>query len=182
MPHLAAGGFVISREIFDKNGPSWVWPGNWLPWLEKEFGWSRQTADRFLAVFDASLKLPDLSNLDLPVSGLYLLAAPSTPDEVRNETETFGRDDRHNHRCVVWRDRARARRERVVHSACDAGASFAGDHGGDSGAAPASRRNCLQQSERPSWMRARRCRSRRSVERGSGSASISRSRGHAPAR
>ena len=24
--------------------------GNWLPWLEREFGWSRQTADNFIDV------------------------------------------------------------------------------------------------------------------------------------
>jgi hypothetical protein len=34
-------------------------------------------------------KLPNLSNLELPVSGLYLLAAPSTPEEVRAESANF---------------------------------------------------------------------------------------------
>lgn len=58
--------------------------GNWLPWLDREFGWSRQTADRFIQVFEASGKLPNLSNLELPVSGLYMLAAPSTPPEARD--------------------------------------------------------------------------------------------------
>ena len=59
--------------------------GNWLPWLEREFGWSRQTADRLIQVFEASGKLPNLSNLEIPVSGLYLLAAPSTPEAARTE-------------------------------------------------------------------------------------------------
>ncbi len=57
--------------------------GNWLPWLEREFGWSDKTAERYMQV--AALKFDNLSNIDLPVSSLYLLAAPSTPDEVRDE-------------------------------------------------------------------------------------------------
>jgi hypothetical protein len=56
--------------------------GNWLPWLEREFGWTDKTAERFMQVHSKSDKL---SNLDVPVSGLYLLAAPSTPEEARAE-------------------------------------------------------------------------------------------------
>jgi Protein of unknown function (DUF3102) len=59
--------------------------GNWLPWLEKEFGWSSQTADNFVHVFEATGKFPKFGNLSLPISGLYLLAAPSTPDDAREE-------------------------------------------------------------------------------------------------
>jgi hypothetical protein len=59
--------------------------GKWLPWLKREFNWSRQTADRFIHIYEASDKLPKLSNLEVPVSGLYLLAAPSTPVAAREE-------------------------------------------------------------------------------------------------
>lgn len=59
--------------------------GNWLPWLKREFGWSHQTADRFINVFAASGKWSTLVNSDLPLSGLYLLVAPSTPEEARAE-------------------------------------------------------------------------------------------------
>src|SRR5262252_10186039 len=59
--------------------------GQWLPWLDREFGWSRQTADRFIHIYNAAGKLPKLSNLNLPVSSLYLIAAPSTPAEARDE-------------------------------------------------------------------------------------------------
>jgi hypothetical protein len=59
--------------------------GNWLPWLEREFGWSRQTADNFINVYEANGKVPNFGNLNLPLSGLYLLAKPSTPDEARAE-------------------------------------------------------------------------------------------------
>lgn len=58
--------------------------GNWLPWLEREFGWTEMTAQRFMQVHDnLALKSNKLLDLELPISGLYLLAAPSTPDEAR---------------------------------------------------------------------------------------------------
>ena len=59
--------------------------GEWLPWLKREFDWSRQTADRFIHMFQASGKLPNLSNLNVLLSGLYLLAAPSTPEAAKIE-------------------------------------------------------------------------------------------------
>jgi hypothetical protein len=37
-----------------------------------------------MSVHDLSLKSDKLSDLSLPISGLYLLAAPSTPEETRN--------------------------------------------------------------------------------------------------
>jgi N6-adenosine-specific RNA methylase IME4 len=60
--------------------------GHWLPWLEREFGWTDKTAERFIAVYQLCIgKFDKLSNLDLPVSSLYLLAAPSTPEAARSE-------------------------------------------------------------------------------------------------
>lgn len=60
--------------------------GNFLPWIEAEFGMSRQTADRFRQVADVyGSKLPTVGNLD--TSALYELAAPKTPLEVREEIE-----------------------------------------------------------------------------------------------
>jgi Protein of unknown function (DUF3102) len=58
--------------------------GAWLPWLEREFGWSDQTARNFMRVYEMS-KSKNFLNLDLPVSSLYLLAAPSTAEEARTE-------------------------------------------------------------------------------------------------
>jgi hypothetical protein len=60
--------------------------GHYLPWLEAEFGWSERTAQRFVAVhecFGKSDTVADLEQID--VSALYLLAAPSTPEPVREE-------------------------------------------------------------------------------------------------
>jgi hypothetical protein len=57
--------------------------GNWLPWLDREFGWSDRTALNFMRVYEMVTKSEKFSDLSLPVSSLYLLAAPSTPEEAR---------------------------------------------------------------------------------------------------
>ena len=58
--------------------------GNWLPWLDREFGWTEMTATRFINVYEMG-KSNKLLDLELPVSSLYMLAAPSTPAEARDE-------------------------------------------------------------------------------------------------
>ena len=58
--------------------------GDWLRWIEDEFGWSDQTARNFMNVADLA-KCQTVLNLDLPLGALYLLARPSTPEEVRAE-------------------------------------------------------------------------------------------------
>ena len=57
--------------------------GNWLPWLDREFGWADDTALNFMRVYELS-KSRKFRDLSLPLSGLYLLAAPSTPKEARD--------------------------------------------------------------------------------------------------
>src|SRR5262249_23157773 len=59
--------------------------GNWLSWLECEFGWTEKTAENYINVYKFSGKFENFSNLDLPLSGLYLLAAPSTPEPAKGE-------------------------------------------------------------------------------------------------
>jgi hypothetical protein len=56
--------------------------GKWLPWLEREFAWDESSARRFMAIAEAVGKSPKLSDLNVPVSGLYLLIAHTTPAEV----------------------------------------------------------------------------------------------------
>src|SRR5262249_52299428 len=57
---------------------------NWLPWLDREFGWEETTAQRFMRVHKlAQSKSGKLA--DLPVSAIYLLAAPSTPEPAKTE-------------------------------------------------------------------------------------------------
>ena len=45
--------------------------GNFLPWVEQEFAWTRHTAERFMNVYD-QFKLRNLRNLEIDVSALYL--------------------------------------------------------------------------------------------------------------
>jgi hypothetical protein len=57
--------------------------GKFLCWIAAEFGWSERTAENFMRIYDLS-KSEKFANLDvvqLPISALYLLAAPSTPDQ-----------------------------------------------------------------------------------------------------
>jgi hypothetical protein len=58
--------------------------GNWIPWLDREFAWTEQTALNFIRVYELA-ESKNFFDLSLPVSGLYLLAAPSTPAEAREE-------------------------------------------------------------------------------------------------
>jgi hypothetical protein len=58
--------------------------GNWLPWLKQEFGWTDKTAENFINVYKfAGAQFEKFSNLNIPVSSLYLIAAPSTPEAAR---------------------------------------------------------------------------------------------------
>jgi predicted transcriptional regulator len=58
--------------------------GDWEPWLEREFGWSADTAINFMRVHELA-KSRNFRDLNLPVSAIYLLAKPSTPDAARDE-------------------------------------------------------------------------------------------------
>jgi hypothetical protein len=58
--------------------------GGWMRWLNAEFGWSWDTADRFIRVYE-NLKIRNLRNLEIDISALYLITAPKTPEPVRQE-------------------------------------------------------------------------------------------------
>jgi hypothetical protein len=58
--------------------------GHWSAWLKTEFGWSDETARRFINVFELA-KSHTVLDLDLSLGALYVLAAPSTPTEIREE-------------------------------------------------------------------------------------------------
>jgi hypothetical protein len=51
--------------------------GAWLPWLEAEFGWSDETARKFMRAAEFALKNPTLLEFQIDVLALYLLARPS---------------------------------------------------------------------------------------------------------
>jgi len=59
--------------------------GEFANWLKFEFDWSIKTAERMMSVARQFGKNDNLSNLTIQKTALYLLAAPSTPDEVRQE-------------------------------------------------------------------------------------------------
>lgn len=58
--------------------------GQWLPWLETEFGWTDRTARKLMLVHE-SFKSEQYSDLEIDVSALYLISAPKTPEPVRKE-------------------------------------------------------------------------------------------------
>jgi hypothetical protein len=62
--------------------------GQWLPWLDKEFGWHQTTAAKFIRVAESVDKLSpglDLSDCTIDAGALYLLAAPEASDDWRRE-------------------------------------------------------------------------------------------------
>lgn len=58
--------------------------GNFVNWLKFEFDWSISTATKFMQVAE-QFKFVNFTNLNITASGLYLIAAPSTPKKARVE-------------------------------------------------------------------------------------------------
>ena len=56
--------------------------GEFLKWIKKEFGWTQPSAWAFMQVYKR-FKLSNFDNLQIDVSALYRIAAPSTPEAVR---------------------------------------------------------------------------------------------------
>jgi DNA modification methylase len=59
--------------------------GQFDTWLQAEFDWSRRTAYNFINVYEAFNERANLAQIDIATSALYLLAAPSTSQEIREE-------------------------------------------------------------------------------------------------
>jgi hypothetical protein len=59
--------------------------GQFNSWLKTEFQWSRSTAYNYINVFETFGSCSNFGQLDIAASALYLLAAPSTPEEARKE-------------------------------------------------------------------------------------------------
>lgn len=58
--------------------------GQWMDWLDAEFGWTERTALNYMRVAQ-EFKIENISNLQIANTALYVLAQPSTPDEAREE-------------------------------------------------------------------------------------------------
>ena len=63
--------------------------GGFRGWLLAEFGWKKDTAYRFIRVWEKFRNCRKLRQLDIATSALYLLSAPSTPDEARSHAITL---------------------------------------------------------------------------------------------
>lgn len=75
--------FTIGEKLADVRGRlQHNKSGGFDGWIEAEFGMSRRTAYRFINIFERFANCDNLAQLDIATSALYLLAAPSTPDEV----------------------------------------------------------------------------------------------------
>ena len=58
--------------------------GNFLKWLQMEFEWQERSARNFMRVSEV-FKTANFADLDIAPSALYLLAAPSIPEQVRHK-------------------------------------------------------------------------------------------------
>lgn len=54
-------------------------------WLKLEFGWSQRSAYNFINVYKTFPEFANFAKIDISISCLYLLAAPSTPLEIRTQ-------------------------------------------------------------------------------------------------
>ena len=61
--------------------------GRFEDWLEAEFEWSKSAAAKFMQVSE-QFRDVKFTELDIAPSALYILAAPSTPEAVRQEALT----------------------------------------------------------------------------------------------
>lgn len=58
--------------------------GQFEVWLKAEFGWSHRTAYNFINVYEAFAQPAKFADTDIAASALYLLGAPSTPQNIRD--------------------------------------------------------------------------------------------------
>jgi len=59
--------------------------GQFDAWLKAEFGWSRRLAYNFINVYERFPERANLAQVNIATSALYLLAAPSTPQPLRDK-------------------------------------------------------------------------------------------------
>ena len=82
--HVIADIIEIGRHLTEAKAK--VGHGHFGQWLLQEFNWTDRTARRFMNVYAMALDNGhSVSDLNLPMRSLYLLAAPSTPKEAVTE-------------------------------------------------------------------------------------------------
>lgn len=86
--------------------------GQFDVWLKAEFDWSRRTAYNFINVYEVFGERANLAQIDIATSALYLLAAPSTPQNVRDEVMQRAREgetvSHKNLRQVIEKEKSRS--------------------------------------------------------------------------
>lgn len=80
MSRTAADIIAIGNDLREVKAQ--IGHGNFLPWIEAEFSMSERSARRFM---DCAESFKSATVADLPPTVLYALAAPSVPEEVRQE-------------------------------------------------------------------------------------------------
>jgi hypothetical protein len=73
----------IGRELIAAKGE--LPHGDWLPWLETEFGWSVRTADNYMNVAHKFASVANFDGLTIDATALYALASPDVPPAAREE-------------------------------------------------------------------------------------------------
>jgi hypothetical protein len=76
----------IGRELIAAKGE--LAHGDWLPWLEAEFGWGETTARKYMQVAEMFAKSSlgaDFEALTIDATALYALASPDVPPAAREE-------------------------------------------------------------------------------------------------
>jgi hypothetical protein len=89
---IEIGRRLIEARRLVVHGNATAADGGWAGWLQTEFQWSDGTATNFMRVYELAedfktKNFTDLTFADLTIapSAMYVLARPSTPDEVRDE-------------------------------------------------------------------------------------------------
>lgn len=82
MKRTAQGIVEVGQKLIDVKEK--LGHGCFLTWLEAEFEWSESAATKFMQV-GRQFKAVKFTSLDVAPSALYILAAPSTPEIVREE-------------------------------------------------------------------------------------------------
>lgn len=73
----------IGRELIEAKKQ--VAHGEWLPWLDTEFGWKERTAENYMLVARKFASVADFSGLTIDATALYALSAPDVPQAARDE-------------------------------------------------------------------------------------------------
>jgi hypothetical protein len=110
---MARGCIVeVGRELIEAK--ALCAHGQWLPWLLVEFGWSEDTAHRYMQVAKA-FQIPhaaEFSVLTIDATALYTLAAPDVPQSARNEAVERAQAGEHISKAEARVAEAQVRRQR----------------------------------------------------------------------